>query len=252
MAESIQAPYPSRGHIQGDVAIAPGVALADGALLGAAPGYRLVISAGVCLGADVVIQASHGDIVIEPGVSLGSGVVVVGQGRIGQLACIGANSTVINPAIVATQVVPPQSLLGDPSQPRSVSKSDQNGQNGFLNVGSTSPRVGQPSPANVGNKPPNGTAASFPGTPAGPMPPSAEQALNPAQGNGKSTATPSNPSSPAPNGTDSTPPAPTPDQKLGSYVYGQTQVNRLLDTLFPHRQPLNSASRNGASSEDKP
>jgi carbon dioxide concentrating mechanism protein CcmN len=33
----------------------------------------------------------------------------------------------------------------------------------------------------------------------------------------------------------------------GSSVYGKTQVNHLLSTLFPHRQALN-----GATSEDKP
>jgi carbon dioxide concentrating mechanism protein CcmN len=33
----------------------------------------------------------------------------------------------------------------------------------------------------------------------------------------------------------------------GATVYGKTQVNRLLDTLFPHRQALN-----GASPEDRP
>jgi len=224
MAESIQAPYSSRGHIQGDVAIAPGVALADGALLGAAPGYRLVISAGVCLGADVVIQASHGDIVIEPGASLGSGVVVVGQGRIGQQACIGANSTVINPAIAATQVVPPQSLLGDPSQPRSVAEAAQNDMTASLeSLPSTAPdRAGSQPTRSIGD--------------------------------GSKSESPPSPTS---DSADPTSPGPGTDQKLGSYVYGQTQVNRLLDTLFPHRQPLdgasrNGASRNGASSEDKP
>jgi carbon dioxide concentrating mechanism protein CcmN len=85
-------------------------------LLGASPGCRLVISSGVCLGADVVVQARQGDLVLEPGVSLGSGVLIVGHGSIGQHTCIGANSTVINPALAASQVVAPGSLVGDPSQ----------------------------------------------------------------------------------------------------------------------------------------
>ncbi|NJL48492.1 MAG: hypothetical protein HC929_14700 [Leptolyngbyaceae cyanobacterium SM2_5_2] len=34
---------------------------------------------------------------------------------------------------------------------------------------------------------------------------------------------------------------------LGTCVYGQKQVQQLLDTLFPHRQSLN-----GVASENKP
>jgi carbon dioxide concentrating mechanism protein CcmN len=107
---------PINGHTQGNVDVAPGVAMATGVVLGAAPGCRLVISPGTCLGADVIVQARHGDLVLEPGVSLGSGVLVVGHGSIGQHTCIGSNSTVINPRLGASQVVPPGSLVGDPSQ----------------------------------------------------------------------------------------------------------------------------------------
>ena len=215
----------TNGSIQGDVDLALGVTIASGVLLGAAPGCRLVISSGVCLGADVVVQARQGDLVLEPGVSLGSGVLVVGHGSIGQHTCIGANSTLINPALGACQVVAPGSLVGDPSQtsvtqgepPRGsnvVANGSGHGVNGSATLGypvqaeglATTPLSGQA---------PNGQAPNG-------------QAPNGQAPNGQ-----------APNGGGQT--------GNGATVYGKTQVNRLLDTLFPHRQALN-----GASPEDRP
>jgi carbon dioxide concentrating mechanism protein CcmN len=118
MIEAVQAafPWPPDRYLCGQVELDPEVAIAGQVILGAAPGCRLIISAGVCLGRNVVIQACRGDLVIEPGAVLGSGVLVVGQGRIGQNACIGADSTLIDPQLRVNQVIPPKSLLGDPSQ----------------------------------------------------------------------------------------------------------------------------------------
>ncbi|MBE9137996.1 hypothetical protein IQ254_12480 [Nodosilinea sp. LEGE 07088] len=142
MAVPAQANHPPiNDHIQGNVDVAPGVAMAAGVILGAAPGCRLVISPGVCLGADAVVQAQHGDLVLEPGVSLGSGVLVVGHGSIGQHTCIGSNSTVINPTLGPSQVVSPGSLLGDPSQPLSTlsqgagASQNGNGADGYSSPG---------------------------------------------------------------------------------------------------------------------
>ncbi len=185
--------------------MAAGVAMASGVLLGAAPGCRLVISSGVCLGADAVVQASQGDLVLEPGVSLGSGVLVVGHGSIGQHTCIGANSTIINPALGAAQVVAPGSLLGDPSQAASAQGAQPHGSgsgdrqtSGGYGYGTVA-QNGNISSANISNgSTPNGSTA---------------------YGNVQ-------------NGNTSN----------GSTVYGKTQVNRLLATLFPQRQALNGAT----------
>ncbi len=195
------------GSIQGDVDIAPGVAVAPGVLLGAAPGCRLVISVGVCLAADVVVQARQGDLVLEPGVSLGSGVLVVGHGSIGQHTCIGAHSTVINPVLGASQVVAPGSLLGDPSQSSPAPQAQApHAQAAFDSYGSG----------------PSGNTANG----AGPsMAGASAQNGHSLNGNSAAAVTPSH----------------------GSPVYGKTQVNRLLATLFPHRQALH-----GASPEDRP
>ena len=63
MAEPNQALTQSkRGYVYGDVDLfSPGVAMGKkGYFWGPEPGCRLVISAGVCLGADVVIRVSRG------------------------------------------------------------------------------------------------------------------------------------------------------------------------------------------------
>ncbi|WP_035985104.1 hypothetical protein [Leptolyngbya sp. KIOST-1] len=199
-------------HTQGHVDVAPGVAVAPGVLLGAAPGCRLVIAAGVCLGADVVVQASQGDLVLEPGVSLGSGVLVVGHGSIGQHTCIGANSTLLNPCLGPAQVVAPGSLVGDPSQTQEQQSAAGNEGNGG--------GQGQLRPWEVMESSNHGTGA----TQSGPNP--GENAQNGHSSNGHAASG---------------------HALTGSSIYGKAQVNRLLATLFPHRQALN-----GATPEDRP
>lgn len=227
MVVPAQASNPStNGHIQGNVDLAPGVAMAPGVLLGAAPGCRLVISAGVCLGADVVVQARHGDLVLEPGVSLGSGVLVVGHGSIGQHTCIGSNSTVINPDVGAAQVVAPGSLVGDPSQPDPAQPPASS---------SSEAGVGAVSPVKHGAHAANGNAGF--GLVNG-------QHGRIQGGNAQYGSTFNSNTS---NGSTFNGNTSNGSRLNGSSVYGKTQVNRLLSTLFPHRQALN-----GATSEDKP
>ena len=222
--------------------------MAPGVLLGAAPGCRLVISSGVCLGADAVVQARQGDLVLEVGVSLGSGVLVVGHGSIGQHTCVGANSTIINPALGPSQVVAPGSLVGDPSQASSAPSSppaaavDQpvaNGVGGFAQGVSYSVQTGSTQGENALNgSSPNGN--SFNGS-----------SLNGSSLSGSSFnggASVSNPlNGGGPNSGSPTGGSPNDKSPNGSSVYGKTQVNRLLSTLFPHRQSLN-----GATPEDRP
>ncbi len=196
--------------MQGNVDLAPGVTVGPGVLLGAAPGCRLVISSGVCLAADVVVQARHGDLVLEPGVSLGSGVLVVGHGEIGQHTCIGANSTVINPALGASQVVAPSSLLGDSSQGLGqVQSRASTTQSATSSGASSSSYINGLSAKGIGHAAQNGS-------------------------------TPTNSSI-----SDSFGNSPSVSSGQGKSVYGKAQVNRLLTTLFPQRQALNGASPEG-------
>ncbi len=118
---------PKPDHCYGQVDLAASGAIAPDAILGADPGCRLVIGPGVCLGSGVLVRASHGDLVIEAGASLGLGVVVVGRGRIGRNACVGSNSTLINPEVADRQVLAPDTLLGDPSIPRTSPASHSHG-----------------------------------------------------------------------------------------------------------------------------
>jgi carbon dioxide concentrating mechanism protein CcmN len=102
-------------YVAGDVVVAPDVTIAPGAVLQANPGSRLVIEARVCIGAQVVIQAYGGELHLQAGVNVGPGGLLLGQGRIGENACIGAESTLIHPQVAAAAVVPAHSLWGDPS-----------------------------------------------------------------------------------------------------------------------------------------
>ncbi|MGB3137832.1 MAG: hypothetical protein WBB18_13600 [Nodosilinea sp.] len=227
MAVPAQANNPSPdGYIQGNVDLAPGVAVAPGVLLGAAPGCRLVIAAGVCLGASAVVQARQGDLMLEIGVSLGSGVLVVGHGTIGQHTCIGANSTVINPSLGASQVLAPGSLVGDPSQPPLAQRQPTQagtsvGRSPANNSGGAGGYV-----QGLGTSDQNGSQGGYtqPGFSNGGI-------ANGSTGNGGALDSDISGGSTA----------------NGSLVYGKAHVNRLLATLFPHRQTLN-----GATPEDRP
>ncbi|MEB3251238.1 MAG: hypothetical protein VKO01_03755 [Cyanobacteriota bacterium] len=117
MTDSCNSPQADRRY--GRVDLATSGTISPDAILGADPGCRLVIGPGVCLGSGVLIRASQGDLVIDAGASLGMGVLVVGRGRIGRYACIGANSTLINPEVADRQVLAPGTLWGDPSVPQS-------------------------------------------------------------------------------------------------------------------------------------
>ena len=227
---------------QGQVEVAEGVALGDRVVLTASPGCRLVLAPGVCLGHGVIIQAVRGDLVIEPGAVLGSGVLIVGAGRIGQNVCIGAESTLINPAIPARQMVPPNSLLGDPSrsaQIRSESWAD-----------SAPPVTGSPATSTVEGESLERGAEAWPETAATSTDDSTHASLpNLAQADEAvisetdSDATDPDATDPDNANNDAT----AANGTRPSPAHGQKQVKDLLATLFPHRQPLN-----GVSPEDKP
>jgi carbon dioxide concentrating mechanism protein CcmN len=111
---------PSLHHAEicviGDVQVDPLAVIAPGVVLYAEPGSQIHIAAGVCIGIKSVLHISQGSLTIETGVNLATGVLIIGAGRIGQTACIGAGTTLIHPEIPAGQVIPPGSLLGDGSR----------------------------------------------------------------------------------------------------------------------------------------
>ncbi len=105
----------TRYFTSGEVHIEPGAGIGAGVLLRANPGCRIEIRRGACIGMGSILHAQGGSLIIEAGATLGTGVLVIGQGTIGSYACVGSESTLINCSVLSHQVIPPGSLLGDPS-----------------------------------------------------------------------------------------------------------------------------------------
>jgi carbon dioxide concentrating mechanism protein CcmN len=177
-------------YISGEVNIDPSAVIAPGVILQAGLNSKIIIGPGVCIGMGSILQVSHGILEIEMGANLGAGFLMVGEGKIGANACIGAGTTVFNDSVAAQQVIPAGSILGDSSRQQS-----------------TSP----PSP-----------------TPKSQSPPETESSTESQEtSDGK------------PHSRDPTEPHP-----LGTQIYGQGSINRLLSTLFPHRQSLSDQDAN--------
>jgi len=102
--------------IGGEVQIDPSAVLGPGVILQAAPYSQIIIGSGACLGMGVIINAHHGVIRIENGAILGAGVLMIGEGKIGSNACIGAATTIFNASVEAMTIIPAGSLLGDSSR----------------------------------------------------------------------------------------------------------------------------------------
>jgi carbon dioxide concentrating mechanism protein CcmN len=98
-------------YISGKVTVHPEAAIASDVLLQADPDSHLIIAAGVCIGSGSILHAYQGTLEIESGATLGTKVLVIGSGRIGAKACIGAMSTICESSIDAEQVIPPNSLI---------------------------------------------------------------------------------------------------------------------------------------------
>lgn len=245
--------------LQGEVEIDPSAAIAPGVLFQADSDSRIVIGAGVCIGAGSVLHARHGLLIIEPGVSFGTGVLIVGAGRVGANACIGSSTTVLRPAIAPGEVVPPGSLLGDTSRqvtidvPSVAAESDAP-QSAYrsVNQSAASAQATQFSPQSSQNQQNGYQAAS-----AATTHPSADSSTASQSANGQTaeerdrknpaqdvdakaeTAQQSSGKGESPSSRAADADSPTPPSAVGVKVYGQGQIDQLLSALFPHRQPLN-------------
>lgn len=117
---SLQPVTNSHFCVSGDVTIHPTAVIAAGVLLQADPDSRIVIGAGVCLGMGSVLHAHQGTLEVEAEVTIGAGVLIIGEGKIGASACVGAASTIWNHSIDRGEIIPPLSLLGMPDHARSA------------------------------------------------------------------------------------------------------------------------------------
>lgn len=100
-----------RSYVCGDVVIDETAAIAAGVLIQADEGSRITIAAGVCIGMGTVIHAQNGVLEIAVGANLGAGVLVYGNSKIGEGACVGASSSIVRAVINKGQIVPPCSLI---------------------------------------------------------------------------------------------------------------------------------------------
>ena len=102
--------------IHGNVEIHPTASLAPGVILQAAPHYKIFIGANVCVGMGVILNAGRGSITVENGVTLGSGVLIIGDSKIGNNACIGTATTIFQASVPPMTVIHPGSIVGDISR----------------------------------------------------------------------------------------------------------------------------------------
>lgn len=106
----------SQFYVSGNVTIDPSAAIAPGVLLQADPDSQIIIASGVCIGMGAILHAHAGILEVEEGANIGTGVLIVGKGKIEANACIGSMTTILNSSVGAGKVVPPGSLIGDPSR----------------------------------------------------------------------------------------------------------------------------------------
>lgn len=207
-------------YISGEVIVHPSAAIAPGVLLQADPGSRLTIAAGVCIGQGSVLHAHQGTLEIQTGAILGSGVLIVGQGKIGAYACIGALTTIIHSSVEPDQSVPPHSLIGDTS--RQLSDTAHTATPATPTVSSIDPLADpwtdSPPPATTFNSNFYKHDLTQPEQPK-PKQPKPEQ--------------------PKPEPATSKAPA----AKAMTQVYGQAYVERIMITMFPHRRMLDSSEQ---------
>ncbi|MBD1814720.1 carbon dioxide concentrating mechanism protein [Microcoleus vaginatus DQ-U2] len=202
--------------MSGDVVVNEGAAIAPGAILQADPGSRISIAAGACIGMGVILHAREGTLEIAAGVILGAGVLVVGAGTIGENACIGAGTTLINPCIDKMQILPAGSLIGDTSRQAAAEAT------------ATAPTA----------------APTSPETPEAPTPP-VDRPIEPIEPPQPAQTPPQTAPETAPEPPESTAAEPPQPGETPTILYGQAHINRLLGTLFPHRQAFNRSEENG-------
>ncbi|MEG4083307.1 carbon dioxide concentrating mechanism protein [Microcoleus sp. POL10_C6] len=203
--------------MSGDVVVNEGAAIAPGAILQADPGSRISIAAGACIGMGVILHAREGTLEIAAGVILGAGVLVVGAGTIGENACIGAATTLINPCIDKMQIMAAGSLLGDTSRQAASEEAT-----------ATAPK----------------TAPTSPETPEATTPP-VDRPIEPIEPPQPPETPPQTAPETAPDPPESTAADPPQPGETPTILYGQAHINRLLGTLFPHRQAFNRSEENG-------
>jgi carbon dioxide concentrating mechanism protein CcmN len=193
-----------------------------------------------------VIQVDTGTLLIEDGASLGAGFLMVGEGKIGANACIGSATTVFRCSVSAGQVVAPGSILGDKgrntidietassNQPNSTQNTQEeledvwapsNNSNSFSSNNSYNINNGYNSSSTI-KQPSLGSTPTLDNPDMVPSSPDT---------NNTSSLLPQN----QPESNSIQPQANIEQDTFGTHISGKASIQRLLVTLFPHRQALN-------------
>ncbi|MBW4560655.1 MAG: transferase [Mojavia pulchra JT2-VF2] len=243
-------------YISGEVTIHPSAVLAPGVILQAALNGKIIIGPGVCIGMGSILQVNEGTLEVEAGANLGAGFLMIGQGRIGTNACVGSATTVFYCSVASGQVVPPGSILGDTSRRIGATEPEPttNASTGTQAAKEGKNLIGRQRNNGV-NRDENKTISStnlsagvflqFPHkpnsqpqpatNPTDESPPVAEKSDLGSSNVEEAAKVPkelSQDSQSSQNATES-------PNSFGTQIYGTGSIQRLLVTLFPHRQSLN-------------
>ncbi|BAY26103.1 carbon dioxide concentrating mechanism protein CcmN [Calothrix sp. NIES-2100] len=247
-------------YISGEVTIHPSAVLAPGVILQAALNSKIIIGPGVCIGMGSILQIHEGTLEIEAGANLGAGFLMVGQGKIGTNACIGSATTVFHCSVAPGQVIPPGSILGDSSRqigatkPEPVTNNASNNPQAAREQKTLIGRQRNKSQSSNGEKTTSSTSVSA-GIFLELQHQSSSESVPPTQEPDESPAVEENPALGASNleaaveSQESNKPATESPNSFGNQIYGTGSIQRLLVTLFPHRQSLNEPISDDHSSE---
>ena len=209
----------SHVHVSGDVIIDPQAAIAPGTIIQAAPDSQIIIRAGACIGMGSIIQSYQGTIEIETGAVLGAGVLVIGQGKIGSHACVGTATTIFAASIQAQEIVPPGSLIGDPSRQVALESCAEIPEPEEVESSSPTPEPEE----NITNSDQVEVESEAEATESSET--IEEEEASPPSENTPTTS----------KDIDSN----SPEQEANSNIYGSIHVSRLLLTIFPEGQSFN-------------
>lgn len=239
-------PWSSNSHVyaEGDVSIDASAAIAPGVILRADPDSKIVIASGVCIGMGSVLHAHGGTLEVEAGANLGAGVLIIGKGKIGTHACIGAITTIWNSSIEPWQVVPAASVVGDKGRQIAevslVSTHTHSSTTVSVPESSTSPASGV------------NDSDTYPSTFVHPKIdkidsyPIGQEALNgQVPSNQTVTSNDERQGYPPQEDAPTEPTAAQPTSEGGQPVYGQGSLDRILKTLFPSNSSSNRPPEDG-------
>ena len=248
----------------GDVTVDSSAIIGIGVILQAAPNCRIAIGAGACLGMGTILNACEGTIEIEPGAVLGAGVLIVGQGKVGANASIGAVSTIFNASIepmqvlaagsvlgkIGAKVLPPPVMSPDESKANSettlvppverppVERPKSSSKNQEQQSSQTAEILEQPNSSVQSEQMPSSQPVGV--TNHDPLPLITEEPENSARTESSSTTSSAEKTSDQQIAKGADPGSAPPP---GSPIYGQVYISRMLGTIFPNGQSINQRHR---------